>query len=351
LSKAVPDYRILYSFISQGESRIEPATIKTQRTSDASSAAFIAALEQGNFAGLRTVAKSDLHNHWLYGGTIRAFEKRAGHQIEHPPKHMDTIKEMVDWARANLKTVFQNDYEYHMFALESSFRQALSDGVTVLEMSVDVAVVEPIFPAKPHELARSIRETHERVAPGIRFVAELGIKGGPNVPVKFFEACLDTGYFGSVDLYGVEDMGGKYGDYKDLYRKAGKAGLKLKAHVGEFGGPELVREAVETLELSAVQHGISAARSPEVMRWLAGNKIQLNVCPSSNVVLKRVPSIKEHPIRPLFDNGVLVTVNTDDLAIFNQSVSDEYRNLFTAGLFSAKELDKIRRTGLRKTHE
>ncbi len=52
------------------------------------------------------------------------------------------------------------------------------------------------------------------------------------------------------------------------------------------------------------------------------------------------------PIRILFDNGVGVTINTDDLMIFGQSVSEEYRNLYQAGVFSAEELDSIRRVSL-----
>jgi adenosine deaminase len=82
------------------------------------------------------------------------------------------------------------------------------------------------------------------------------------------------------------------------------------------------------------------------MRWLSDNGIQLNVCPSSNVVLGRVESMEKHPIRVLYDNGVKVTVNSDDLTIFGQSVSDEYLNLHRAGVMSGGELDEIRRVGL-----
>ena len=82
------------------------------------------------------------------------------------------------------------------------------------------------------------------------------------------------------------------------------------------------------------------------MRWISDNHIQLNVCPTSNVILDAVPDLVSHPIRILFDNGVSVTINTDDLTIFGQSVSKEYRNLYRAGVFSAQELDIIRRASL-----
>jgi adenosine deaminase len=64
------------------------------------------------------------------------------------------------------------------------------------------------------------------------------------------------------------------------------------------------------------------------------------------VLLGRVESLAEHPIRKLYDAGVRVTVNTDDVLVFGHSVSDEFLNLYRAGLFSAAELDEIRQNGL-----
>ena len=125
------------------------------------------------------------------------------------------------------------------------------------------------------------------------------------------------------------------------------AGLRLKAHTGEWGDANSVQRAVEELGLDEVQHGIAAAEFKAVMRFLADHRIRLNICPTSNVMLGRVDSVAVHPIRKLYDAGVRVTVNTDDLLMFGQSVSDEYLNLYRAGVFSAAELDQIRQNGLR----
>lgn len=103
---------------------------------------------------------------------------------------------------------------------------------------------------------------------------------------------------------------------------------------------------MEELELDQVQHGIAAAQSPETMKWLADHHIQLNICPTSNILLSRVADYGSHPIRKLYDYGVTVTVNTDDMIIFDQSVSDEFVNLYRAGLFSVEELNTIRENAL-----
>ncbi|MDA3939003.1 MAG: adenosine deaminase, partial [Spirochaetia bacterium] len=129
------------------------------------------------------------------------------------------------------------------------------------------------------------------------------------------------------------------------YRAAKKAGMKLKAHAGELLDADFVRKSVDVLELDEVQHGISAAGSKEVMRFLQERKIRLNICPSSNIQLCQVDSYKTHPIRILLDNGIKVTVNTDDAIIFGQKSSDEYFSLFETGLYSAEELNEIRLNG------
>ena len=63
-------------------------------------------------------------------------------------------------------------------------------------------------------------------------------------------------------------------------------------------------------------------------------------------MLSRVESYKVHPIKKLYDNGIKVTINTDDMIIFDQSVSEEFFNLYNAGVFNSIELNEIRENGL-----
>lgn len=86
------------------------------------------------------------------------------------------------------------------------------------------------------------------------------------------------------------------------------------------------------------------------MRFLRKNNIQLNVCPTSNVRLNTVESLKVHPMRILFDHGIRVTINSDDILVFNQSISEEYLSLYRAGLFAPEELDIVRHNGLDDRH-
>ena len=217
----------------------------------------------------------------------------------------------------------------------------------MLEMSFDIRLAE-FYPNGIKELCAFIEALVERYKAEADLRPELGFSRGnaddPKLMALAHEA-VELGFFQSIDLYSRQEVCPPE-VMKPLFTKARAAGMKLKAHVGEFEDAEEIRRTVEVLDLDEVQHGIAAAESVEVMRWLSENQIQLNVCPTSNVMLEGVPDLVSHPIRVLFDNGVPVTINTDDLMIFGQSVSEEYRNLYQAGVFSAQELEDIRRASL-----
>jgi adenosine deaminase len=227
---------------------------------------------------------------------------------------------------------------------EAAFVQAKNDGISVLASSVHTKQMNEF--GTYEQFFKILNELKNKYIPDTLFMPEWLIYGGGDIDYKYslMDEILSFNYFKSIDIL-CEELK-DYKDIKKICRKAKKAGLKLKAHVGEYGTADDVMKAVEELELDEVQHGIAAASSPQIMNWLAQHKIRLNVCPTSNIMLEIVPSYIEHPIKKLYDYGVPVTINTDDMLIFNQSVSQEYLNLFRCGLMSAEELDNIRLTGL-----
>ena len=148
-------------------------------------------------------------------------------------------------------------------------------------------------------------------------------------------------------MYG-DELAQPIENFKFIYRRAKAEGLKLIAHVGEWGTTEDIRRAVECLELDEVQHGIAAAEDPSVIRFLSDNHIRLNITTSSNYLLGRVKDLKSHPIAELYRNGVDVTINSDDVLIFDSDVSKEYLRMYQSGCLTAEELDDICKNGLRE---
>ena len=307
---------------------------------------FVEALFTDNLTAMKAVPKTDVHSHAFLSTRLENLECWVGHPLKHPPSKMKGLEGMMEYINEVLSDHIITP-ESFKFVASSGVRDAIQDGVVMLEMSFDIRMAE-YYPDELVGVRVFFEALAEQYGAQIDLRPELGFPrthaNDPKLMALAHEA-VELGVFQSIDLYSYQEACAPE-VVKSLYRKAREAKMKLKAHVGEFGGAEEVQRTVEVLELDEVQHGIGAAESVEVMRWLSENQVQLNVCPTSNVMLDAVPDLTLHPIRILFDNGVSVTINTDDLMIFSQSVSEEYRNLYRAGVFSAEELDCIRRASL-----
>ncbi len=307
---------------------------------------FVKALSTDNLTAIKTAPKTDIHSHAFLSTRLENLEHWLGHSLERPPSKMRGLEGMMEYVNAVLSDHIITPDSFK-FVASSGIRDAIQDGVVVLEMSFDIRLAE-YYPDELIGVQSFLEALVEQYRTQVNLRPELGFPrthaDDPKLMALAHEA-IELRLFQSIDLYSYEEACPPEA-VKSLYAEARAAGMKLKAHVGEFGDAEEVQRTVEVLDLDEVQHGIAAAESVEVMRWLSENQIQLNVCPTSNVMLGGVSNLASHPIRVLFDYGVPVTINTDDLMIFGQSVSEEYRNLYQAGVFSAEELNDIRYASL-----
>ena len=307
---------------------------------------FIKALSTDNLTAIKAAPKTDVHCHAFLSTRRENAEHWLGHRLIKPPLKMKGLGGMMEYMEEVLAPHLEHRQGFE-FIVMSAINDAIQDGIVILEMSFDIRLLK-FYPDGLTELRSFIEMLVERYREKIDLRPELGFaRECANDPkwMKSAHKAIELDIFQSMDLYSHQEACAPE-TVQSLYAKARAAGMKLKAHVGEFGGAEEVRRTVKVLDLDEVQHGIAAAESVEVMRWLSKNHIQLNVCPTSNVMLGGVSNLASHPIRVLFDNGVPVTINTDDLMIFGQSVSEEYRNLYQAGVFSAEELNDIRYASL-----
>jgi adenosine deaminase len=307
--------------------------------------AFIEALEADNLAGVRASPKADLHTHCAGSGNRDFLRQRTGVDIAPVGAPLHSMAEMHAWFGANIGRLFDG-VEGSKLALEASFAQAKADGVTRIELGYDCWVITQGF-ASAAAVAEQQVAAHQAAAPEIEWLRQISMSRHCSFRALdlWLSPFLELGFHQTLDLSG-DELAQPIEAFAPLYRKAKAAGLRLKAHVGEWGTADDVRRAVEVLELDEVQHGIAAVDDADVMRFLAGNRIRLNVCPTSNLMLSRVESLAKHPVRKLFDAGVRVTVNSDDALIFGSGVSDNFLALHRSGLFTAAELDQIRLNGL-----
>ncbi|MEU4574453.1 adenosine deaminase [Nonomuraea sp. ATR24] len=131
--------------------------------------------------------------------------------------------------------------------------------------------------------------------------------------------------------------------FRRVFELAAAEGLRRVAHAGEEGGPDYVWEALDILRVERIDHGIRAMEDPELVARLRDERIPLTVCPLSNVRLRAVPSLRDHILPAMLDEGLVVTVNSDDPAYFGGYVEDNYRALRDELGLTEAQLDRIAR--------
>lgn len=317
------------------------------KTKDLYSDKFMNALKNNDLDSLRTIPKSDLHNHFVLGGSREYIQAQTSIEIPFFKGVLSSMQDMHKWNDTFIGSRF-NTKEMRKLLIDATFVKAKEDGVTILEIGEDVWGLGEFFNNNIDELIYAFQDANQRIAPEIELRLLIGLSR--HCSVNYLQQCLEAFWghdiFYSIDVYG-DELAQPIENFRPIYKKAKREGLKLKAHIGEWGTANDIKKGIELLELDEVQHGIAAVDSEEVVNFLINNHIRLNITPTSNVKLGRVQNLKSHPIRELYYSGVDVTINSDDILIFDSDVSKEYLRLYEAETLTADDLDKIRVNGLR----
>lgn len=305
---------------------------------------FIKALENKDLETIKKIRKTDLHNHSGMGMRFADFQAWCGVELIPPPTEMNGINGLDKYiSEVTMQHVIsRKGFE---FCINATIQAAIEDGVSILETSIDCCNIQ--YYDNQNEFFSLIDQLRVDYKERVDFRPELGVfKGLPeHLWDTYVLQCIESGVFNSIDIYGKESI--SQIDVFDKYFKKCKAmGIKTKIHIGEFCDPDEVLRMIVELEPDEIQHGIQSYKSDELMKIIKDKDIRLHVCPSSNLVLGAVDNLANHPMRQLFDAGVKVTINTDDLLLFNSSVSEEYLKLYNEGTFTAEELNTIRLFGL-----
>lgn len=297
---------------------------------------------------LRTLPKAELHLH--IEGTLEpelAFALARRNGVTLPFADEEELRDRYDFSDLQsfldlyyaCMTVLRTESDFTDLAL-AYLERAHLDGVRHVEMFFDPQVhaandvaVDTVMDG----LLGALRLAHER----------WGITGGlimcfvRDLPVASAVALLDEVAPRAGDLIGVgldsAEVGYPPALFDAVFARAAQLGLHLVAHAGEEGPPGYIVEALDVLHVERIDHGIRAVEDPALVSRLVADRIPLTVCPLSNVRLRAVPDIHAHPLRTLFDAGVLVTINSDDPAYFGGYVGANYDAMANAG-FTHREL-------------
>lgn len=130
--------------------------------------------------------------------------------------------------------------------------------------------------------------------------------------------------------------------FRDVYSYAAGSGLRLTAHAGETAAPESIWGALN-LRAERIGHGLSAAQDAELIEELSTRQVPLEICLTSNLHTGCCASLAGHPARSYFDHGVMITLNSDDPAMFGTSLNQEYQLAQEAFGFTNEHLRELAR--------
>jgi adenosine deaminase len=134
------------------------------------------------------------------------------------------------------------------------------------------------------------------------------------------------------------ERGNPPGKFEQVFARAREYGFLTVAHAGEEGPPENIWGALDLLKVSRIDHGNSSMLDNDLIETLVENMTPLTVCPLSNLRLKVVESLSDHPLKAMLDKGLKVTVNSDDPAYFGGYLNDNYIAIAEALSLSENEI-------------
>ena len=290
---------------------------------------------------IKDLPKADVHSHLHLAGSQKRFRERYPNANINFPKSYNGLGGMIDFIYGHLNTVMLTNTDVVNF-MEIAIESAIEDNVTLLEASVDIGLAK-FFDDTIDNVIEVVRVLKEKYKHQINFRPDLGVNKDLDLEKVYSDGvkCIESNIFNGIDLYGKEaDQDLK--PFLKLYDIAKGNGLKTKVHIGEFSDYHSIDNAIKLLQPQEIQHGVRATDSKKTMDLILENNIRLNLCPTSNIALEAISDLNNYPIRTLFDYGIKLTINTDDLILFNATVTDEFVNLLEQNIFSLEELNEIR---------
>ncbi len=301
---------------------------------------------------LRYLPKAELHLH--LEGTVEPrtlVELSRRHdadpltleQVEELYRYTDFMGFLMAFKAVTERLTTPADFEFITYRLMERLR---SEGVLHAEVYVSVGVVqwrgedfEPLFEGM--EMGRQRGEQDFGVSvlwifDAVRHFGILAAKKVFDLAAKYRERnVVGIGIGGDERRAGAEL-------FRELYAEAKANGLRLTAHAGESIGPESIWAALN-IGAERIGHALTAMHDEDLMRILAERQIPVEICFSSNLRTGCCVDTHSHPVRRYFEEGLMVTINSDDPAMFQTTLFDEYRLIQEFFEFSDEHMRELAR--------
>jgi aminodeoxyfutalosine deaminase len=232
---------------------------------------------------------------------------------------LNAFKEVTGYLRT------PDDYELSVYRLMERLK---SQNVLHAEVTVSVGVClwrEQDFPAIFEGLERGRQRGEHDFAISLLWIFDAirqfgAEKAQPvlDLAIRFKNRNVVAFGIGGDEAKGPAEL------FQDLFARAAEHGLHLTCHAGESAGPESIWGALN-LKAERIGHGFTAAQDPELLEELSQRQVPIEICVTSNLRTGCCAEISQHPVRRYFDEGLMLTLNSDDPAMFRTSLTNEYR--------------------------
>ena len=288
------------------EGSIEPATLLELRQRHGMDGASLAEVEQ-------------LYNYTDFTGFLMAFKDVTGH-LRSP-----------------------EDYELITYRLMERLK---SENVLHAEVFISVGVClwrKQDFPAIFEGLERGRQRGEKDFGISLLWIFDAVRQFGAEKAERVLDLAIQFRDRNVVGFgIGGEERQGPPELFKDVYARAAGQGLHPTAHAGESAGPESIWGALN-LKAERIGHGLTAGQDPELMEELARRQVPIEICVTSNLKTGCCPDLAQHPVRRYFDEGLMLTLATDDPAMFRTSLVEEYRLVQETFGFTDEHLRELAR--------
>jgi adenosine deaminase len=284
---------------------------------------------------LQRLPKAELHLH--IEGTLEpelmfALARRNG--VALPYASVEAVRAAYDFSDLQSfldlyyqgMSVLRTAEDFHDLAMDY-FRRAHADGVVHVEMHFDpqAHLVRGIeLPVVMEGLSLAQRQAERELGLSSALImAFLRDRDAAEAMAVLEQAAP---YWEMLDAVGLDsaERGNPPSKFVEVFERAAQLGIPRVAHAGEEGPPEYIREALDLLDVCRIDHGVRCLEDPALVARLREEGVVLTVCPLSNVRLKVVGRIEDHPLPQLLAAGLRVTINSDDPAYFGGGMLDNY---------------------------
>lgn len=284
---------------------------------------------------LRRLPKAELHLH--IEGTLEPelmFALASRNGVKLPYDSIDAVRAAYEFEDLSsfLKlyysgmSVLKRAEDFHDLAMDY-FRRAHAEGVVHVEMHFDPQAhlsrgveLETVMEGLGLAQRKAEREFGMSTALIMAFLRDR--------PAEEAMQVLESAapYWELLDAVGLDSDEHSHppSKFTEVFQRAKMLGIPRVAHAGEEGPPEYIREALDLLDVCRIDHGVRCLEDPELVARLRDEEVVLTVCPLSNVRLKVVERMEDHPLPEMIDAGLRVTLNSDDPAYFGGGMLNNF---------------------------